>query len=717
MTSSPTFFTVEADFRAVLEDISSDSDYDPQIAPISGTVTFTPILNSGDVILATDADPRPIGFLPTPVVGKIDPADGRLKLRTETDLGGEGEFAPVRLLADTDLLELSTPLYYRVEFSSIRLGSRVGKITGFSFRAPTSDTTVNLIEVGRAPGLAASGTYHIAPAAVRVVNDEMVFSFGGVDIPDPVPLVDLTGPAVAAQAASEIHAAAEKANPVDADEVPLLDSAASFGWKRWSWANIKAALGAWYDTATRTLTNKTLTTPTLTDPRSTNLRDPSTSSVWASHSYETVYLNPGGRSSFQASADANAVNIVRVTGQPAGYPPLISATGTDTNVSLNLVPKNAGVVQANGVPVVTTSGTATLTNKTISGASNTITNLPASATPDAARLVRSHGSSAGNWYKVFSFNPGAVPYARHAAMYAVGGYSNGSAIIAVSVGNGAEGTISCSVEFIAKGDTYILNDDAFKIVSDGYGSPIELWVQTVNSSGSAVTYYELSRYNIVNPALTYDTSNVATSTEPVGSVLNVRSAGLVANGVPVVTTSGTATLTNKTLSSPTINSPRIDSIKDTNGNSIVALAPVANAVNYFTIANAAAGSIPSISTTGTMRFSAGGAGYLEARNGNGVIFKAKADQASTVNNLSFLASASGTDVEIRGEGSDTNVGVIIRPQGAGTLKVGSNPVGVKVAVPATATSTGALGNWAADTDYIYVCTATDTWRRAALSTW
>ena len=154
-----------------------------------------------------------------------------------------------------------------------------------------------------------------------------------MDIPDPVPLVDLTGPAVAAQAASEIHAAAEKANPVDADEVPLLDSAASFGWKRWSWANIKAALGAWYDTATRTLTNKTLTAPTLTDPRSTNMRDPSTSSVWASHSYETVYLNPGGRSSFQASADANAVNIVRVTGQPAGYPPLISATGTDTTAA------------------------------------------------------------------------------------------------------------------------------------------------------------------------------------------------------------------------------------------------------------------------------------------------------------------------------------------------------------------------------------------------
>jgi hypothetical protein len=42
--------------------------------------------------------------------------------------------------------------------------------------------------------------------------------------------------------ASETHAATEKTTPVDADEVPLVDSAASFGLKRLTWANIKTTL-------------------------------------------------------------------------------------------------------------------------------------------------------------------------------------------------------------------------------------------------------------------------------------------------------------------------------------------------------------------------------------------------------------------------------------------------------------------------------------------
>lgn len=37
-------------------------------------------------------------------------------------------------------------------------------------------------------------------------------------------------------------------------------------------------------------------------------------------------------------------------------------------------------------------------------------------------------------------------------------------------------------------------------------------------------------------------------------------------------------------------------------------------------------------------------------------------------------------------------------------------------VPATATSTGVRGQLASDDTHLYVCTATDTWKRVALST-
>ena len=37
--------------------------------------------------------------------------------------------------------------------------------------------------------------------------------------------------------------------------------------------------------------------------------------------------------------------------------------------------------------------------------------------------------------------------------------------------------------------------------------------------------------------------------------------------------------------------------------------------------------------------------------------------------------------------------------------------------PATASSTGSAGDIRYDSGYVYVCVATDTWKRAALTTW
>lgn len=50
------------------------------------------------------------------------------------------------------------------------------------------------------------------------------------------------------EVAALIHAATSKATPVDADEVPLVDSAASYGMKKLTWANLKATLKTYFDT-------------------------------------------------------------------------------------------------------------------------------------------------------------------------------------------------------------------------------------------------------------------------------------------------------------------------------------------------------------------------------------------------------------------------------------------------------------------------------------
>jgi hypothetical protein len=60
--------------------------------------------------------------------------------------------------------------------------------------------------------------------------------------------VSFDGTANVTVLAPATHAAASKATPVDADEIPLVDSAAANVLKRLTWANLKATLKAYFDT-------------------------------------------------------------------------------------------------------------------------------------------------------------------------------------------------------------------------------------------------------------------------------------------------------------------------------------------------------------------------------------------------------------------------------------------------------------------------------------
>jgi hypothetical protein len=53
---------------------------------------------------------------------------------------------------------------------------------------------------------------------------------------------------------------------------------------------------------------------------------------------------------------------------------------------------------------------------------------------------------------------------------------------------------------------------------------------------------------------------------------------------------------------------------------------------------------------------------------------------------------------------------------AGRLKL-EETIQLKARTPASATATGVAGEFAWDANYIYVCTATNTWKRVAISTW
>lgn len=160
--------------------------------------------------------------------------------------------------------------------------------------------------------------------------------------------------------------------------------------------------------------------------------------------------------------------------------------------------------------------------------------------------------------------------------------------------------------------------------------------------------------------------------------------------------SGTATIINQTL--------------DTNGNIALGYTATASAVNYVKVINSAASGTTSVSVDGsdanpTFRFLGRGTGLMLIEPG------------SNSTNALRLRSAGGTNTGIHYDSSNNRVALGgLTP--LTTVDIAADSVRVRNSkTPASATATGIQGEIAWDANYIYVCTATNTWVRAALSTW
>jgi hypothetical protein len=85
-------------------------------------------------------------------------------------------------------------------------------------------------------------------------------------------------------------------------------------------------------TGTETLTNKTLTSPKI----------------------GTSILDTNGNELFLLTATSSAVNELTYANAATGNAPSFTASGGDSNININLVPKGTGQVQANGSGLATT---------------------------------------------------------------------------------------------------------------------------------------------------------------------------------------------------------------------------------------------------------------------------------------------------------------------------------------------------------------------------
>lgn len=156
----------------------------------------------------------------------------------------------------------------------------------------------------------------------------------------------------------------------------LIDSSDLFANNNDNTKKLQLNLGGQATGITGTLATSFTTAKTLTLPDATDiLVGRSTTDTLTNKSLKNpVIQDSNGNFILGLNTTTSAVNYVSVTDNSTGNAPSLNASGTDTNINLNLTSKGSGTVQANGVALVpltgatsSTAGTSGLVTKPLTG--------------------------------------------------------------------------------------------------------------------------------------------------------------------------------------------------------------------------------------------------------------------------------------------------------------------------------------------------------------
>ncbi len=371
----------------------------------------------------------------------------------------------------------------------------------------------------------------------------------------------------------------------------------------------------------------------------------------------------------------------------------------DLGTQFNAVQSALSTVPS-GASLVTLAGTQTLTNKTLTSPRVDTSILDANG--NALFSISANGSAV-NYFQVVNRATGGSPELNVVGADANIGFvirtkgsgafqlypATGQSAVIQVLGADAnhnlnlipKGTGRVNITNLTTGSSAELT--APKIISaiyDSNGAPII----ALNPVASAVNYVRIRNSN----------TGVRTVIESVGADTNI-SMLLYPKGA------GTVDITNLVATNP-----RLGPIADLNGNGIISLNGLPNAVNHVRIQNAGTGATPWILPNGSdanisLSILAKGDGGILFRDGrgSGAHMLVVTSVASAVNYLQVNSAATVAAPIISSQGSDANIGIRLQPKGTGNVEIygstaqppGIQAVGVDANVPLVLASKGTGG--------------------------
>ena len=295
--------------------------------------------------------------------------------------------------------------------------------------------------------------------------------------------------------------------------------------------------------------------------------------------------------------------------------------------------------------------------------------------------LQATGENAGTWGTKTNTNLQIIE--QISGGYTTQSIAGGAQTTALSVSDGSTGAVLSHrmIEFTGTitGNQIVtipLDVQTFYFLRNSTSGSYTVQFKYASGSGDSFTFAATDKGDALVFATANDGTNPDIDTLPAGNV----------------TTTGTQTLTNKTLTSPKIGT----SILDTNGNELALLTATSSAVNEFTVANAATGAGPTLSSTGDdsnidINITPKGTGDVVLAGDTVKVGDSGAAATLTSNGAGTLTVTTGGAADlVMSTNSGTNSGTITITDAAdGDITIAPNGTGQAKAVDA-ADATGAI---------------------------